>query len=340
LPTNIPQSEDGVAGLQAFLAFAETAKRGSFAAAARELGLSASAVAKAVARLEDDLGLRLCHRTTRQVALTSDGHELYERCRRIVEEIDALRDDAAGARAEPSGTLRLNVPLTLGRAVVVPAVAALVRRYPRLGADIAFSDRYVDVVKEGLDAALRIGHLPDSSLVAQRVGEQSLVVCGAPTYLAARGTPRTPADLHSHRCLAFRIPSTGRLRPWQLRDDGRDCTFVPRAPVAMDDGEALVVAAAEGLGLMQVPDYMAAGDLRAGRLVEVLAGYRAPPLPIAIVYPSTRRVTPRLRALIAILRAADFGLTARGARAGLSGSAFPRPASRRSPARARRPRPR
>jgi DNA-binding transcriptional LysR family regulator len=327
-----------MAGLQTFLAFAETAKRGSFAAAARELGLSASAVAKAVARLEDHLGLRLCHRTTRQVALTSDGHELYERCRRIVDEIEALRDDAAGARAEPSGTLRLSVPLTLGRAVVVPAVAALARRHPKLGVDIALSDRYVDLVKEGLDAALRIGHLPDSSLVAQRVGEQSLVVCGAPGYLAARGTPRTPADLDGHACLAFRVPSTGRLRPWQFHGDGREWTFVPPASVAMDDGEALVVAAAEGLGLLQVPEYMAAAELRSGRLVEVLARYRSPPLPIAVVYPSTRRVTPRLRALIELLRSSDFDLRARAARAGPSGSAFPRRASRRSPSTARRPR--
>lgn len=327
-----------MAGLQPLLAFAETAKRGSFAAAARELGLSPSAVAKAVARLEDDLGLRLCHRTTRQVALTSDGHELFERCRRIVEEIEALRDDAAGARAEPSGTLRLNVPLTLGRAVIVPAVAALVRRHPKLGVDIGLSDRYVDLVKEGLDAAVRVGHLPDSSLVAHAVGEQSLVVCGAPGYLAARGTPRTPADLDAHACVAFRNPSTGRLRPWQFRGDGREWTFSPPAALVMDDGEALVVAAAEGLGLVQVPDYMAAAELRGGRLVEVLARYRSPSLPIAVVYPSTRRVTPRLRALIDRLRETDLAVTARAARAGPSGSASPRPASRRSPSTARRPR--
>src|SRR3990172_3140119 len=138
-----------MAGMQTFLAFAETAKRGSFAEAARELGLSASAVAKGVGRLEADLGLRLFHRTTRQVTLTSEGHELYARCRRIVDEIEALRDDASGARAEPSGTLRLNAPLVLGRMAVVPALAALVRLYPKITLEVGFSGRYLDLVRAG-----------------------------------------------------------------------------------------------------------------------------------------------------------------------------------------------
>ena len=157
-----------MAGLQAFLAFTETAKHGGFAGAAREMGLSASAVAKSVGRLEEDLGLRLFHRTTRQVTLTSEGHELYARCRRIVGEIEALRDEAAGARSEPTGTLRLSAPVVLGRLFVVPALAALTQRYPRLALDIAFSDRYADLIKEGLDAVVRVGHLPDSSLVARQ----------------------------------------------------------------------------------------------------------------------------------------------------------------------------
>jgi DNA-binding transcriptional LysR family regulator len=293
-----------MAGLQSLFAFAETARRGSFAAAARELGLSSSAVAKSVARLEDDLGVRLFHRTTRKVALTSEGHELARRCRTIVDEFEALRDSAAGARGEPSGTLRLNVPVVIGRTMIVPKLAALLRKYPKIGLEVGFSDRYADLVSEGLDAAVRIGHLPDSSLVARRIGEQHLLICASQDYLRRRGTPARPAELASHSCLAFRMPSTGRPRPWQFREGRRTFEWVPETNVVMNDGEALVAAAVAGLGVVQVPDYIAADALRAGRLKEILQRYRAPPLPISVVYPSARSVTPRLRALLRALGAA------------------------------------
>jgi DNA-binding transcriptional LysR family regulator len=287
-----------VAGLQAYLAFTETVKQGGFAGAARELGLSPSAVAKSIGRLEDDLGLRLFHRTTRQVSLTSEGHELYERCRRIVEEVEALRDEAAGARSEPSGTLRLSLPIVLGRLFFVPRLAALAQRYPRLALDVSFTDRYVDIIREGYDAVVRAGALPDSTLVSRRIGEQSLIVCAAPSYLDGHGTPRTPDDLARHTCLLFRMPSTGRLWPWRLRDGRAPIEITPRSPYVMNDGEALVAAAVGGMGLVLVPDYMAAPAMQAGQLVEVLARYRAPAMPLSLVYPSARKPTPRLRALI------------------------------------------
>jgi LysR family transcriptional regulator, regulator for bpeEF and oprC len=302
-----------VTGVQAFLAFAETVKRGSFAEAARELGLSASAVAKSVGRLEVDLGLRLFHRTTRRVALTSEGRELYERCKRIVGEIEALRDDASGARAEPSGTLRLNAPLVLGRTLVVPALGALVRRYPKIALEVGFSDLYIDPVAEGLDAIVRIGHLSDSTLVARHIGDQTLVVVAAPRYLKPRTLPKNPANLARHVCLVFRIPSTGRPRPWQFRDGRGLVEFLPTSPVVMNDGEALVAAAAAGMGLIQVPEYMTVDEKRRGRVVEVLKRYRPPPLPISLVYPSARGVTPRLRALIEALTVAFTGTAAHGA---------------------------
>jgi DNA-binding transcriptional LysR family regulator len=292
-----------MAGLQAFIAFSETARRGGFAGAARELGVSPSAVAKNVARLESDLGLRLFHRTTRKVALTSEGHELFERCRRIVEEIEALRDDAAGARAEPSGALRLNVPITFGKRVVVPKLAELIRRHPKITLDVSFTDRYADLVSEGLDATIRVGPLADSSLVARPFATQTMIVCGAPAYLRAHGTPRNPEALVRHRCLVSRMPTSRRLRAWKFVRDGHAIEVVPPPTVVFDDGEAMVAAAVAAMGLVQVPNYMADEAIARGELVEVLKRFRAPAMPIALVYPSARRVTPRLKALIAVLEA-------------------------------------
>lgn len=290
-----------MAGLQAYLAFTETVKHGNFAGAAREMGISASAVAKSIGRLEEDLGIRLFHRTTRKVTLTSDGHELHERCKHITDEIEALRNDAAETRSEPSGTLRLNVPVVLGRQLIVPVLTQLVRRYPRLALDVVYSDRYADIIAEGLDAVIRIGQLPDSTLVSRKIGEQSLVICGAPAYLKERGVPRKPADIANHDCLLFRNPSIGLLRPWQFKESRKAIEIKPASRIAMNDGEALVAAAASGMGLIQVPTLMAAGEIANGRLVAVLQRHAPPALPISIVYPSARRITPRLRVLIEAL---------------------------------------
>jgi len=288
-------------GLQGMTAFAETVRQGSFAAAARELGLSPSAVAKSVARLEEELGLRLLHRTTREVSLTSDGHGLFERCRDIVEAIDALRAQAEGVRGEPSGTLRLNAPITWGKRVLVPVLAQLVARYPKLAVDVAFTDLYVDLIHEGFDAAVRVGTLRDSTLVARSFAQQALVVVGSPRYLAAHGKPASPAALAGQRCLVFRMPSTGRPRAWEFLVDGVPTALAPATAVTMNDGEALAAAATADLGLAQVPIYMADDGLRSGVLVEVLKPFRPPPLPIALVYPSSRQLTPRLRVLVEAL---------------------------------------
>ncbi len=290
-----------MAGLQAFVAFNETVKHGGFAGAARELGVSPSTVAKNVARLEADLGLRLFHRTTRKVALTSEGHRLFDRCQRVVEEIEALRDDAAGARAEPSGTLRLNVPITYGKRFVVPRLATLVQRYPRITLDVSFTDRYADIVSEGLDASIRVGTLSDSTLVARPFAKQQMIVCASPRYLREHGTPRNPAALTAHRCLVSRLPTSKRLRPWRLAERGRMIEMEPPPVAVFDDGEAMVAAAAASMGLVQVPDNMADEAIAAGKLVEVLRRFRPPAMQIALVYPSARRVTPRLRALMEVL---------------------------------------
>jgi LysR family transcriptional regulator for bpeEF and oprC len=293
--------ELSMANVASLMAFAEAARRSSFAAAARELGLTASAVAKSIARLEADLGVRLFHRTTRKVALTGDGRTLFARCERIVSEMEALRDEAAGVRAQPGGTLRINVPITVGKRFVVPALARLLRRHPAIAVEASFTDRYADLAGEGLDAAVRVGTLRDSTLIARPIGRQRMIVCAAPAYLARRGTPRRPADLEGQSCLAFRIPTSGRLWTWHFTVDGEAVEWEPRSGIAMDDGEALVAAAVAGMGLIHVPDYMAADAVARRRLVEVLRRHRPPEVPISVVYLSARRVPPRLHAFLEAL---------------------------------------
>ena len=289
--------------LQGFLSFAETAKHASFARAARALELSPSAVAKSVARLEAALGVRLFHRTTRQVVLTSDGRELYQRCQRVLEEIDGLRSAAEGTHLSPRGTLRLDMPVSYGKRVMVPLLAKLAARYPELGFEVRFSDRYADLVQDGLDAVIRVGELRDSRLVARAFDEQQLVICASAGYLKRKGTPRSIDELAKHDCLGNRNPTTGRGRTWPVRVRSRVQDFVPRSRVVFDDGEALVQAAIEGLGLVQLPRYFFGQALDDGRLTEVLTRFRPPPEAISIVYPSKRQVPQRLRVLIDALAA-------------------------------------
>lgn len=287
--------------LQGIVAFAAVARHESFAGAARELALSPSAVGKSVARLEQRLGLRLFQRTTRRVSLTEDGRALYERSKRILEDVEELEAAAQGARSEPQGTLRLNAPLTYGRKIVVPALARLARLHPQLRFDLQLSDVRVDLVAARLDAVVRIGELASSGFVARRIDTHRLIICASPGYLERSGAPRTAADLAAHRWIRFRLPSTGRERPIDLRVRGRRIELMPGSHYVFDDGEAMVGAALEGLGLTQIPDYMAEAELASGALREVLAECRPDVLPVSVLHSDRSQRSPRLRALIQAL---------------------------------------
>lgn len=293
--------------LQQLAAFAETAKHGSFAAAARETGSAPSTLAKAVARLEAALGVKLFHRTTRQVSLTPDGERLFLRCQRLLAEVEELQAEASGVREAPSGTLRIDVPIVLGRRVILPVLARMSRQHPGLALDVRLHDAYVDLVKEGIDAAVRVGALRDSSLVARRFGTQSMVLVASPAYLQARGTPRRLDQLAAHDALLFRMPSTGKDRPWQFRRRGKPVELHPASRVRLNDGEALVEAARLGLGLAQLPDYFVRDEIRRGELVEVLPAARPAALPVSIVYPGARLVPLRVRLLLQELEAVGRG---------------------------------
>lgn len=294
-------------GLPALIAFAETAKHGSFAAAARELGGAPSTLAKAVARLEQSLGVRLFHRTTRQVTLTTDGERLFARCQRVLAELDDLHADAAGTRAVATGTLKIDAPIYYGKRVLMPVLAGLVRAHPALQLELRLSDAYVDIVRDGIDIAVRVGRLQDSTLVARRIDAQALALIASPAYLDTHGTPRRIEDLQRHTALLFRMPSTGRTRPWQLRRRGEALEFEPRARVRISDGEGVVEAARLGLGIGQVPDYMVRDEIARGEIVEVLPGCRPEPMPISVVTPAGRLQPARVRVTIDALVALGRG---------------------------------
>lgn len=297
-------------GLQQFVAFSQTARHGSFAAAARELGTAPSTIAKAVLRLEESLGVKLFHRTTRQVSLTPDGQRLFQRCERVLAEIEDLQADAAGTRAHASGSVRIDMPIVFGRRVLLPLLAQLQEQHPALEFDLRFSDAYVDLVRDGIDIAVRVGELRDSTLVARRFASQTLLLCASPAYLQRHGTPTSRRALAAHQAVLFRMPSSGRDRPWQFAERGRAKSLTPATRTRLNDGDALVQAALLGMGVVQVPDYMVADELVDGRLVELLPACRPSPMPISAVLPSHRLLPPRVRVVLDAFAALGPGCAA------------------------------
>ena len=279
------------------VSFTSAARHASFANAARELGHSPSAVAKNIARLESQLGVRLFHRTTRQVTLSTEGERLFIRANRVLEEIALLEGDAAGTDASPSGILRIDMPVTYGRDVVLPVLTRLMEHHPELKIDARFSDHVVDIIKEGLDAAVRIGPLNDSRLVGRMFDQQAISTYASPAYIEAHGTPESPQELTQHTCLLFRVPASGRDRPWQFQSGKRSYSLNLESDIRLGDGEALVKAAAAGLGIIQVPRHMAQREVDSGTLVEVLQKQKPAPLPISLIYPSHRYIPLRVRVL-------------------------------------------
>lgn len=288
-------------GLQQFIAFAATARHGGFAAAAREQGVAPSTLAKAVARLEMALGVKLFYRTTRLVTLTPDGERLYERCQRVLAEVDDLQADALGTSATPTGTLRVDLPVFYGKRFVLPLLAGLLRSHPGLHLDARLSDTKSDLIRDGIDLAVRIGHVSDSSLVARRVDEQALVLCASRSYLAERGVPRGLEDLAGHDTIVFRLPTSGRDRPWQFRRDGVPTEVLPHPHLRVNETEGLLEAVKLGLGIGQLPDLLMTDELARGELVELLPEHRPEVMPIHLIYPSRRLLPSRVRAAIEVL---------------------------------------
>lgn len=285
--------------LGALNAFVQTAESGGFAAAATKLGISASAVGKAVARLEARLAVRLFHRSTRSLTLTPEGALFLDRCRRIFCEIEAAELELSQTRKAPRGKLRVSLPL-IGM-LMMPAVMAFLRAYPEIELDLDFTDRVVDVIEEGFDAVIRTGEARDSRLMMRRAGAFSHRIVASPDYLAARGAPRVPEDLLSHACLHHKFPSTGRLERWPLMRDGADLDLALPVTCVASTLEPQLCLAEEGFGLACLPHFAVRGQLRRGTLVSVLEGYLCDVGAFHILWPASRHPSPKLSAFVGFM---------------------------------------
>ena len=284
---------DRIDAMQAFVAVADLQ---GFAPAARKLGLSPSAVTRLIAALEERLGARLLQRTTRQVTLTDAGARYLERARRILADVEEAEDAVEGERIRPGGRLVISAPVGFGRLHVSPVVSAYLKRYPEVGAELRLSDRVINLVEEGVDLALRIGHLPDSTLVARHVGEMRRIVVAAPEYLKAHGEPKRPAEISAHDTIQFGAMTAAP--DWRFVEADSEIRVSPAPRFATNSADAAIQHAEAGGGLTRVLAYQAAASLKAGRLKIVLAKFEQPPLPIHIVYPTSRLLSAKVRTFI------------------------------------------
>jgi DNA-binding transcriptional LysR family regulator len=281
-------------------AFVRTATRGGFSAAARDLSLTPSGVSKLVTRLEARLGVRLLKRTTRSLSLTPEGAIYFERAKRIVAEIEDAENEIAGFRKRPKGRFRISVLVAFGRCQLLQALPRFLERHPEIQLEVELSDSRVDLVDTGVDLAIRLGVLDDSSLVARKICDVERLVCASPAYLARRGTPRRPEDLLQHNCLWVTSAPVHRRWPFATRQ-GRKSILVS-GNVAAGDGEALLELALQGLGIVRLADFLVGPEIAKGRLLPLLADVHDPtPIPLQAVHAYGRQRSPKVAAMIEFL---------------------------------------
>ncbi|HGM6664298.1 TPA: LysR family transcriptional regulator [Serratia marcescens] len=291
---------DNLTGVSAFVQAAETL---SFVDAGRVLGISASAVGKSIARLENRLGVRLFHRSTRSMTLTAEGRRFLLRCQRILEEMAAAERDISDTHSAPRGKLRVSLPLVGG--LLNPVLAEFVRNYPDIELEADFSDRRVDVVEEGFDAVIRVGETEDSRLMSRQLGTFHLQLVAAPDYLHRAGIPLQPADLHGHAGLLYKFPSTGKVEPWPLEGwEKRIETLAHR--LVCNTVDTLIYLAESGQGIACLPDFAVKRALEQGRLQQILREHCRHSGSFKVLWPSSKHLTPKLRVFIDTLSARLF----------------------------------
>ncbi|MEC4772521.1 putative multidrug efflux transcriptional regulator CeoR [Burkholderia cenocepacia] len=284
--------------LQAMQVFTRVVDTSSFTKAAETLGLPRASVTTIIQNLEAFLGVRLMHRTTRRLSLTPDGAAYYERCVRILADVEETEASFQANNRKPHGKLRIDMPDSIGRLLVIPSLCEFHTRYPDIDLQLGLSDRPVDLLQEGVDCVIRVGALQDSSLVARRVGLFECVTVASPDYLERHGEPQTIDDLGQHKAVNYFSSRTGRTIDWTFLIDGKEVEMKMEGIVSVNDADAYVTCGIEGFGLIQPPLFMVLPHLREGRLKEVLPGVKPLPMPISVVYPHSRHLSPKVRVFV------------------------------------------
>jgi DNA-binding transcriptional LysR family regulator len=280
--------------------FLTVARRGSFTAASSALGISRAMVSKQVKGLEDHLGVRLFDRNTRAVSLTEAGRHYLERCQQVLDDLDELENSVKSHDSAPQGTLRVWAPPSFGTFHLTPAVAAYMDAHPRVVVELILSDRRVDLIEEGLDLAVAVGRLDDSSLVARPLTSVQLATCASPSYLGTHGTPQTPKELVKYNCLVL-SPDMSR-QEWLFHGPGGEVSVRVSGDLRSNMSDALRVAAIHGRGIVRLPSYMVSKDIGARRLASVLDDYPSDPTPIHCVYPHRRHLSRKVQTFVEFLK--------------------------------------
>jgi DNA-binding transcriptional LysR family regulator len=285
--------------LDSLRVFVRIVELGSFTRAAADLDLPRATVTHAVQQLEARLDAHLLQRTTRRVRATRDGEAFYANCRRLLADVDEMEAQFRSDTLAPRGRLRVDLPASLARLVIVPALPRFCAEYPEIQLDLGAGDRFVDLVGEGVDCVLRVGELEDSSLIGRRVAKLAQVTCASADYVRRHGLPRSIADLSDgHRAVVWRSPTTQRSSPLEFLHNGRRREVDLDGPLACSNADAYLAGARAGLGIVQVPRYHLAAELKSGRMLELLPQFAPPALPVTVLYPRQRHMPSRLRVFV------------------------------------------
>ncbi|MGF6757389.1 LysR family transcriptional regulator [Paraburkholderia sp. GAS42] len=284
--------------LQAMEVFTKVVEMNSFSRAAEALEMTPASATTIIKRLEAHLSVRLMHRTTRRLKLTPEGADYYERCARVLAEIEEGENAIVGFGKGPRGKLRVDMPASLGKLIVVPQIAGFRALYPDIDLMIGFSDRRVDLIQDGVDCAIRVGPLQDSTLIARNLGWLDVVTAASPVYLERHGVPRSLADLDGHSAVHYFSGRTGRTLDLNFVDEKEATEVKMRGNLAFNDAEAYVMAGVDGAGIVQPPRYMAHAHLLSGALVEILPGLRPRSKSVSAVYPHAKHLAPKVRVFV------------------------------------------
>ena len=284
--------------LLAMEVFVQVVDAGGFTRAADHMQLPKASVSTMVAALEKSLSVKLLHRTTRNVSVTSDGAAYYERCLQILSDVREAEDALSRNRASPRGRLRVDCSTAIAADIIIPALPDFFARYPDIALELGCGDRPVDLIEEGVDCAIRGGILPDSNLVARRIGVLQFLTCAAPGYVAARGAPLHPNDLAAHRCVNFFSAKTGKLFEWDFTRGDETIVTINPSNLSVNDSVAYLRAGLAGLGIVQAPSYAADPHIANGALVRLMGDWTIAPLPINVVYPQNRHLSAKVRVFV------------------------------------------